>query len=135
MNWVHFSLVALLGYAAVNTGLKYVSRGDPFVASFFIYVSAALAMLAIILTTNRGLEFGSTAWIAAGLGIFSVVGTLGAIVGVAKAPNPGYVSGIFSTNVVLVTLLSVPLFGSRISAENFAGTLLAVTGIFLVTRA
>lgn len=134
VNWVYLSLVALLGFGAVNTGLKYVSRGDPLEASFFIYLSATLATGAAILLTDRDVTLDPVSGVAAVLGLCSLVATVAAITAVADAPNPGYVAAIFSTNVVLVALVSVPLFGTRLSPENMAGILLAVAAIYLITR-
>ncbi len=91
-------------------------------------------MAAVVLFTGREVQVNSVAMVAAVLGIFSVLGTLAAIYAVTSAPNPGYVAAIFSTNVVLVTLVSVPLFGTRLSAENAVGVVLAVAAIVLITR-
>lgn len=133
-NWVYLSLVSLVGFGVVNAGFKYVSGDDPVEAAFFIYFSAAAATLLVVLATDRSLPSGTTPVTASVLGLFSLVATVAAIYAVRSAPNPGYVAAIFSTNVVLVALVSVPLFGSRLEPENVAGIVLAVVAIFLITK-
>ena len=71
--------------------------------------------------------------IAVIIGISSVVATVFALKSVELAPNPGYSGAIYSANFVLVTLISVLVFGSSLSVVKLIGVVAVFVGLVLLS--
>jgi drug/metabolite transporter (DMT)-like permease len=63
---------------------------------------------------------------------FAVTSNLLNIKGLELTPNPGYHEAIRNTNILLVTLLSVPLFSARLDGFKLAGVVTILLGIILL---
>ncbi len=55
--------------------------------------------------------------------------------GFAVAPNPGYVQGVLTLNVVAISLIAVFLFGSELSLFKSVGVILTVIGVVILSVA
>lgn len=64
--------------------------------------------------------------------LFSIIGNLALFTAVIKAPNPGFVGFIQSSNILLITLLSVLFFGSHLSWLKFLGAVIVMIGVTLL---
>jgi uncharacterized membrane protein len=65
-------------------------------------------------------------------GVFAAIGHWADFEAIKRAPNPGYHEAIRNTNILLVTLLSVPLFSARIDGFKLAGVVTILLGIILL---
>lgn len=65
-------------------------------------------------------------------GVFSFLANFFNIIGTGAAPNPGYNNAIKYTQVVLVTLLAVPLFYASFDRRKLCGVVAIVIGAVLV---
>lgn len=64
--------------------------------------------------------------------VFSVIGNLASFTATIKAPNPGFAGAIQSSNVLLVTLLSVLFFNSSLSLLKFLGAAIVIIGVIVL---
>jgi drug/metabolite transporter (DMT)-like permease len=64
--------------------------------------------------------------------VFAVAANMFNVKGLETAPNPGYHEAIRNTNILLVTLVSVPLFSARIDGFKLAGVVTILLGIILL---
>ena len=64
--------------------------------------------------------------------VFAVAANLFNVKGLESTPNPGYHEAIRNTNILLVTLVSAPLFSSRIDGFKLAGVVTILLGIILL---
>ncbi|MDP3990725.1 MAG: EamA family transporter [Candidatus Nealsonbacteria bacterium] len=62
-------------------------------------------------------------------GIFAVIGNWADFTAVIKAPNPGFVGAIKTSNVLLITFAAVLIFGSSFSFIKLLGVLLIIAGL------
>lgn len=65
-------------------------------------------------------------------GIFSVIGNIADFEAIKRAPNPGFPLAIRNSNIVLVALVSVLLFGSPFNIFKSAGVILVLFGIIML---
>ncbi|MDY6964493.1 MAG: EamA family transporter [Halobacteriota archaeon] len=134
MNWIIYALIAFFAWGFANLGFKYISEKDPFVMTLFMYVSATVMLISytLISFTERDFSLNKYAAVAAVMGLGSIVGTVAVIKGTEIAPNPGYVIAIFSSSVIIVTLLSPLIYGSELSLLNLLGVMAVIIGIALL---
>lgn len=66
--------------------------------------------------------------------IFALAGNYLQVTAYKDAPNPGYVNTLVSTQLVLITILSVFLFKSDFTLIKFIGILLVLFGAYLVGK-
>ena len=64
--------------------------------------------------------------------LFAVAVNLFNVKGLETAPTPGYHEAIRSTNILLVTLLAVPLFSTSFDKIKAAGVLVVLSGIVVL---
>ncbi len=132
-TWIIYAFVGFIGYFMVNFLMKYVANENPLMVSLILYSAAAITMFAIIM---YGGDF-SIQWksigIAVVMGLFSVAATIFAIKSVGLAPNPGYSVAIFSSNFVLLTIVSVFAFGSKLTLQKGVGIVATLIGLVLIS--
>jgi drug/metabolite transporter (DMT)-like permease len=133
--WLKLSLLALgAGAAQVLLAKSLMDRAlTPPVISFYGLSLAFLANAALNGARGTSMRVPRAAWpyfVALSLG--SVVCNYGAVYALGHAPNPGYAEAVSALRVVLISLVSVPLFGAKLSRRNLLGVGLAVVGTALL---
>lgn len=66
------------------------------------------------------------------LSFFALAANLLSVKGLELAPNPGYHEAIRNTNILFVTLLSIPLFSGRFDKLKISGVIIIVFGIIII---
>ncbi len=64
--------------------------------------------------------------------VFSFLGNILNVKGVAIAPNPGYHMAIQNTQILITTLISVPLFGIKFDKWKILGVVIVLFGIIVL---
>jgi drug/metabolite transporter (DMT)-like permease len=64
--------------------------------------------------------------------VFSFVGNILNVKGVAAAPNPGYHMAIQNTQILITTLISIPLFGIKFDMRKILGVFIVLFGIIIL---
>lgn len=132
-NWLVYAFVAFLGYFFVNFLFKFVSSENPFLISLFLYGAAAATMF-LILAPKMDFSINTRSIIIAVLiGICSVTATVFALKSIKLAPNPGYSVAVYSANFLLLTIVSVFVFGSSLTTIKFLGVLATLIGLILLS--
>ncbi len=132
-TWVLYALVAFLGFFFVNLLFKVVSTENPLLVSLILYGAAALVMLLILVQKKEFAISTKGIIIAILIGLSSVTGTIFALKSIKIAPNPGYSSAIYQSGFVLITILSIFLFGSSLTLKKFIGILTTLLGLILLS--
>ncbi len=132
-TWVIYAFIGFIGYFFVNFLFKFVSSENPLMISLILYGTAAISMLVLLAPKMQFALSTKAIIIAAIIGISSVVATVFALKSIALAPNPGYSGAIYSANFVLVTLISVLVFGSSLSLVKFIGVAAVFIGLVLLS--
>ncbi len=131
--WIIYAFLAFLGYLFVNLGMKFVSVENPYLVSLILYFAAGIAMLAVLLPKFQFSIAPKSIAIAAVMGLFSVGATVFALKAMKTAPNPGYVAAIFSANFVVLSIISVFIFGSTLSLKGILGAIAVFVGLLLLS--
>lgn len=131
--WIIYSVIAFLGYLFVNLGMKFVSAENPYVISLILYFSATIAMLFMALQKAQFSAPPKSIAISAAMGLCSVGATVFALKAMKIAPNPGYVTAIFSANFVVLTIISVIFLGAAIDLKGIIGTIAIFAGLALLS--
>jgi len=142
MPWYGFSLVAMLfasSYAlsqkwALNLkidGFKLLTY--IFVGSFVCYAFYSFAVLHGFTNLIEKLASPTNLILALVVAGLSFAGNIFYVRAVEKSPNPGYVSGINTTNVLLVLIVSAIFLGAPVTWQKVGGVLITIAGVLLLT--
>lgn len=131
--WVLYAFIAFLGYFSVNFLFKFVSNENPLMVSMIFYGFGALAMLALIAPKKDFSINSRTLLIALLIGLCSVTATIYALKSIKLAPNPGYSVAIYSSNFVLVAIVSLLVLHSEVSLKKILGIISALIGLLLLS--
>ena len=131
--WVIYALIAFAGYFCVNFLLKLVSTQNRFMVAMILYATAAVTMLILLAVKGDFAIDMKHAGLAAAMGLFSVIGLVFSLKSVELAPNPGYAAAIFSSNFVLLALVSIWAFGSELTLQKAVGVLATFVGLVLLS--
>lgn len=131
--WVVYAFIGFLGYFLVNFLFKFVSSENPLMVSMVLYGSAALSMFLLLLNKMNFSITTRSLIIAILIGISSVIATVFGLKSIKLSPNPGYSAAIYSANFVLLTIVSVFVFGSSLTVTKFLGVLATLLGLILLS--
>lgn len=135
MEWYSYALLSMLFFSIMVLIFKRLMSGglQPGVILLFVFGLSALFYLAHFLIAKTPME--TNYYILALLliaAILSYVGNLFSLKAINSAPNVGYPLAINSLQIILVTVASVFLFGSKLSLIKVAGLLLGLIAIMLL---
>jgi len=132
-TWVIYAFIAFIGYFFTALLMKFVSSENPFLICLILYGTASVLMFLILAPKMEFSITARTLIIAVFIGIFSVMATVFVIKSINLAPNPGYSVAIFSSNFVLLTIVSVFVFGSSLTFVKVLGILATLIGLVLLS--
>lgn len=103
---------------------------------FFLFGFAFFGFLAINTGTLNNIFQSEHFWfflfIIIIIGTFAVIGNWADFTAVINAPNPGFVGTIRNSNVLLITFLSILIFGSSFNLIKILGVVLIIGGITIL---
>ena len=140
LSILSLSIISSITGAIYNLLVRY-TRGTPvMVTMFYVHFFAALFFASAMwyfsdkydykkhLTKSNMMKIGITlAFIAF---ITNTIGNYAMI----YSKNPGYVKAIGSLSLVYITLGAVYLYGSHLTKDTFAGIILVILGVYLISR-
>jgi len=136
MNWFYYTLIAMVSLASFNIvaiKLGKFSGIRPEIILFYIFLFTTIIFLSFILFKKSDLAIykESVKWlgIAAILSFIMNYCTLSAF---NSAPNAGYVEGIKSFQIVIVTIAAYFFFDGTITPLKFIGIILSLCGLILL---
>ncbi len=132
-TWVLYAFVACIGYFIVNLMFRFVSSENAFMISLILYGVAAVSMFLILAPKMEFTVTMHSFTIAALIGVCSGMSTVFAIKSINLAPNPGYSVAIYSANFVLLSIVSIFVFNSPLTATKFLGVLATLIGLILLS--
>src|SRR5215203_3822196 len=133
--WPLHALVAMACFASMQLVFRQTTRGGltPAAVLFYVFGFGWLFYLLHILAVRTPLGLtpsrGGLLFLA---GLFAYIGNLYAVRAVAQAPNPGYAMALVGLQALVVTLVSVGLFGASLSWMKIAGVVLCLAGVSLL---
>lgn len=133
--WILNALFGMVSFSLMFLLFKQMTRFGLEPAAVFSYVFPVASVFFLLFARYSGtnLQAVSPYWLLALLaGFCSFSGNLFSLRALSGAPNPGYAVTLVSLNVVVVTLVSVALFGSELSYLKGLGVVLCVIGGLLV---
>ena len=128
-----YAFLAFLGYLFVNLGMKFVSGENPYLVSLVLYFVAGISMFVVLLQKFEFSIAPKSIMIAALMGLFSLGATVFALKAMKTTSNPGYVVAIFSANFVVLSIISVFIFGSSLSLKGLIGVIAIFIGLMLLS--
>jgi len=137
-RWLLPSFLALAGMVFVVLGLKEATLIGGFGPNEinFLGFGTQLALFALFSRAaiqedvRKNREHLGPLFLFVGLGgLFSMGANYFIVMGIELAPNPAYHEALFSTNVLYLTLLSVPLLGLRLERRRLLGVVAVLLGV------
>lgn len=136
MSWLFYSLVAMISFAVMILLFKKLTtleqRTEVINLYFFLFTTLAFFLFVILRQVRLQIPTDSLPLLIL-LAIVAVVANYCSISAIRLAPNPGYVRGIQSFEVVIITVVSIFLFQSDINLTKLAGIALSLCGIILLS--
>lgn len=136
MNWLFYSLVAMISFAVMILIFKKLTtleqRTEVINFYFFLFTTTAFSLFVFFRQVQLQIPIDSLPLLIL-LAIIAVVANYCSITAIRLAPNPGYVRGIQSFEVVVITVLAVFLFQSDINLTKLIGIALSLCGIILLS--
>ena len=136
MNWFIQSLIGMLLFAGMILIFKKLTLENlkAEVILLFLFGFAFLFYLTQVIVTKTSFKLNAFLVILLILtAIFSYVGNLIEVRAIAVAPNPAFVTAIFSLHIILVAIGSYFLYNSQISFINGLGMVLGIIAIILLS--
>jgi drug/metabolite transporter (DMT)-like permease len=133
--WQAYALTAMLCFAAMQLMFVQLTRRGvaPAAILFVVFAVGAVFYGVHVRMTRTPLPPTGSAVavlvVAAGL---SFVGNLCSLRAMSLAPNPGYSSAISGVHALVVTLVSLFIFGIAVSWTKLCGVILCVLGVALL---
>lgn len=137
MNWFLLAMGAMGCLSGMLLVFKHLSnRGVP--AAVILVFTLGLAFLFNVAhLLHRGASFRidgrALAWLVLAAGL-SFAGNLLFLRSLGLASNPGYPAAVEGAKALAVALVSVAVFGARLSPAGVLGVVLCVTGLALLAR-
>lgn len=137
MNWLLYSLFAMVGFAAIGLIIKQLTIIEPKAEIinfyFFLFTALAFFVFSIFKGTRLAISTDTYKWLIV-LAIVAVAANYFSVTAIRLAPNPGYVTGIRAFETVIIVIAAFFLFNSEISATKFMGIILSTCGLILLSR-
>ena len=139
LGWDILAAIGALSFAIMVLGVKKVSLIG-FSSQQINLFLCGLNFLAFAILSRKEIKgyFQNTVQLKSFLPIvflastFSFVANLCNIKGIAVAPNPGYHESIKNTQILLTTLISVPLFGVKLKRRKLLGVVFVLIGVVIL---
>lgn len=135
MNWAIYSIIAAISFAGmVLVYKKLLLLGiNQNLLNFYIFGLVFLEFASIVIVNKTPVKLSYLMIILLVLAsIFSLIGNFSQVKAYATAPNPGYASTLATTQLILITILSVLFFSSEFSWVKFLGIVIVIFGSYLV---
>jgi len=136
MNWIYYSIITVFSFTMMSLIFKKLTMLEPKteIINFYFFFFSTLAISGSLFL--RQIKFriqSNTIPLFLLLALIAVFGNYASISAIRLAPNPGYVKGIQTLEVVLLTIASYFLFRSEITVTKVIGAILAVCGVILLS--
>lgn len=136
VNWLAYSFVAMISFVVMILLFKKLTVMEPKteVINFYFFLFTAVAFFFFAIIKKVQLEFPSKSLpLFILIAIIAVIANYASVSAIRSAPNPGYVRGIQTLEVVIITIAALFLFKSEITPIKFIGILLSVCGVILLS--
>ena len=139
LRWDVLAIIGALSFTVAVLGIKKVSQigFSPQEIALFVF---GFNFLAFAILSRKDMKnylqdrpklksFLPIVFLAA---TFSFIANILGIKGIAISPNPGYHESIKNTQILFVTLLSVPLLGADLNKQKLLGVVAVLIGIIIL---
>jgi drug/metabolite transporter (DMT)-like permease len=136
VSWVLYSIIAMIGFATMILLFKKLTIMEPKteVINFYFFMFTSIAFFLFSTLRKVQLHFpGKSLALFILLAVIAVVANYASVSAIRSAPNPGYVRGIQSFEVVIITIAAFFLFRSEITTVKVIGMLLSLCGVVLLS--
>ena len=135
MPWIKFAIIAMISHAALMIILKKVTGSgiQTEIINFYFLLFTTVVIFCFAATKNSRFKIPANlvVWFVI-LAIIAFFYNYFAMKAITAAPNPGYVVGILSCNIVIVTVVGALLFGNPLTATKVVGIGLMLCGSLLI---
>lgn len=136
MNWTAYSIMTLfsLGFMILCFKQLTLMKIDSVIINMYVFGLTFIGFLVFALLRKADFSMPKAAIVIIVLAsVLALVGNYYNIKGLADAPNPAYHLSIAFTRLLLVAIAAVFLFKSDFNWLNFAGVLVTMIGVVLVS--
>jgi drug/metabolite transporter (DMT)-like permease len=133
--WQAYALTAMACFAAMQLMFVQLTRRGVNPAAILLVVFAVAAVfygLHVRVTRTPMPQTGSAVAILVVAAALSFLGNLCSLRAMSAAPNPGYSSAISGVHALVVTIVSLFVFGIAVSWTKLCGVILCVLGVALL---
>ncbi|HEY0020855.1 MAG TPA: DMT family transporter [Longimicrobium sp.] len=136
VNWVAYSFVAMLGFAAMQLIFKRLTQLEPKteVINFYFFLFSTVGFLVLLaVRKTRLLPRPESVPLFVAIALIAVVANYCVVSAIRSAPNPGYVTGIRAFETVIIVFAAMLIFQSELTPIKLAGIALSVCGLVLLS--
>ena len=136
MNLITYAIIAAFSFTGmILLYKKLLLLGiNQLLLNLFIFgfVFLGFASIVVISKTPVKLSYLMVALLIAA-SIFSLIGNYSMVKSYFSAPNPGYATTLVSTQLILISVLSIVFFKSEFSWVKFFGIIVVLFGSYLIS--
>ncbi len=135
MLWFYYALIGAVLIAIETIALKKLTQMNlsNIAINTLVFTGVAVAMLVyfFISKSDISLKKEHIKWVAIAI-VSTFLFIILSLEAFKLAPNPGYVNAIQGFCAVIVTVLSIFIFGTTFSVVKFIGIIFVLIGIFAI---
>ena len=135
MPWIKFAIIAMISHSALMIILKKVTSSgiQTEIINFYFLLFTTVVIFCFAASKNSHFKIPANLviWFVL-LAIIAFFYNYFAMKAITAAPNPGYVVGILSCNIVIVTVVGSLLFGNPLTTTKVVGIGLMLCGSLLI---
>ena len=137
MNWVTYAIIAAISFSGmilIYKKLLLVGINQNLL-NLFIFGLVFLGFGSIVFATKTPIKLSYMMIVLLIVAsIFSLIGNYSMVKSYSSAPNPGYATTLVSTQLIIISVLSIIFFKSDFSWTKFLGIVIVLLGSYLVSN-
>ena len=137
MNWIIYSIIVAISFAiVVLIYKKLLLLGiNQNLLNFFMFGLVFLGFTSMIIVNKTPIKLSYLMILLLIIAsIFALIANYLEVKAFDSAPNPGYVATLISTQIILISVLSVLFFKLDFSWVKFLGMIIVLFGSYLIAR-
>lgn len=136
MGWVVYSVLANFFFVILILLIKALTTKqlEPEILNLYFFLLTTVGFFLVAVFRRTSLAAPSSSYLLfLGLAIVAVAYNIFLVKAIELAPNPAYPAAIISSNVIIIALASVIIFGSEFNFTKLMGVILTVIGVVIVS--
>lgn len=137
VNWIYFALIAAIGFGVQAILFRFaMDKGVSSTLVTAIIFSLASVVIWSYAAATEKIILPTKNYIILALVVASIISAFANIAGfksISTVPNPGYAVAVYSTSILITTVLSLFVFNLKVNLMGLVGVAFIFIGIVLLS--